>query len=125
MSIQRAQQDINILRGDTYTFRYQLIDVNEETGVETPVNITDHKINGQVRYSPDSSDVWYTFPITKPDAAKGVFQWTLNKADSENLLPVGSFEPDTAFYDIQIEINNAVFTFMHGNFKVSRDITRV
>ncbi|ELA9841212.1 hypothetical protein V4F87_003254 [Vibrio parahaemolyticus] len=124
MSIKRAQYDISIYRGDTPTFRYQMIDVNDETGEETVVDITNHEISAQVRYSPDSSEVWFEFPIRKTDPTNGIFEWKLTKEASEGLLQVGSFEPDTAVYDMQISINGSVFTFMYGNFKVTRDITR-
>ncbi|KFA97562.1 hypothetical protein [Vibrio sp. ER1A] len=124
MSIQRAQYDVSIYRGDTPTFKYQLIDVDDQTGEETPVDITDHTITAQVRYSPDSTEVWFTFPIVKVDAANGVFKWSMTKELSEEILPVGSFEPDTAVYDMQIERDGSVFTFMYGAFKVTRDITR-
>ncbi|MGL4843859.1 MAG: hypothetical protein ACRC2Y_04470 [Aeromonas veronii] len=123
--IQRAQYDISIYRGDTPKYRYQLTDVNDETGEESIIDITNHTISGQVRYSADSSEVWFTFPITKTDPKKGIFEWALTKKASEELLPAGSYEPDTAVYDMQIEINGSVFTFLYGSFSVTRDITRV
>ncbi len=125
MKIERGESPISIYRGDTATYRYQLTDINEETGDETPIDITNATIKGQVRYSPDSSDVWFELPITKHDAKNGWFKWSITKQQSEDLLPVGSFEPDTAMYDIQIELNGAVFTFLYGSFVVTRDITRV
>ncbi|KJR15229.1 hypothetical protein [Vibrio parahaemolyticus] len=124
MSIQRASYDIEIYRGDTPKFNYQLISVNQETGEETPVNITHHTITGQARRNSESSEVWFTLPIVKTDVTKGMFAWQLTKSDSENLLPVGASESDSAIYDIQVEVNNNVFTFMRGSFKVTRDITR-
>ncbi|MGL4843969.1 MAG: hypothetical protein ACRC2Y_05035 [Aeromonas veronii] len=120
---QRAQHDISIYRGDTPTYRYQVIDVDEE-GKETIVDLTSYNLTGQVRYSPDSSEVWFRFPITKTDPKNGIFEWSLTKQASEDLLPVGSYEPDTAVYDIQLELNGVVLTFLHGSFAVTRDITR-
>jgi hypothetical protein len=122
---QRAQDDISIYRGDTPKFRYQVIDVDDETGEETIADITSFNISGQVRYSPDSSEVWFTFPITKTDPKNGIFEWSLTKQASEELLPVGGYEPETAVYDMQMEVNGSVFTFLHGAFSVTRDITRV
>lgn len=123
--IKRAKYDISVYRGDTPKYRYQLTDVNDETGEETVIDITSFNIKGQVRYSADSQEVWFEFPINKTDPKKGIFEWSLTKQASEGLLPPGSFEPDTAVYDMQIEMNGAVFTFMYGSFKVTRDITRV
>lgn len=125
MTIKRAQYDIEIYRGDTPVYKFQLVDVNEETGEEVPVDITEHTIKGQVRYTPDSIDTWFEFPIEKVEPENGVFKFVVTKDISEQLLPVGSIEPDTATYDMQIELNNAVFTFLHGKFRVTRDITRV
>lgn len=125
MKIERGESPITIYRGDTATYRYQLTDVNDETGEEVPIDITNAVISGQVRYSPDSSDVWFELPIEKHDPKLGHFKWTITEQASQDLLPVGSFEPDTATYDIQIKLNNAVFTFLYGSFVVTRDITRV
>lgn len=125
MKIERGESPISIYRGDTATYRYKLTDVDDNTGEETDIDITEATIKGQVRYSADSTDIWYEFPIEKHDPKNGGFKWTITKQDSENLLPVGSFEPDTAIYDIQIALNGAVFTFLYGSFAVTRDITRV
>ncbi|ELH4810058.1 hypothetical protein Q9X96_003091 [Vibrio vulnificus] len=123
--IQRAIYDIEIYRGDTPIYTFGLTDKNEETGEEVPVDITNHTIKGQVRYTPDSSEVWFEFPIVKTDPTNGIFKFAVTKEMSDQLLPAGSIEPDTAEYDMQIELNNSVFTFMHGKFRVTRDITRV
>ncbi|MFL1802314.1 hypothetical protein ACJW8F_13115 [Plesiomonas shigelloides] len=122
--IQRAKYDIKIYRGDTPKFRYKLTNIDDESGEESVIDITDYQIKGQVRYSSESPDVWFEFPIQKTDPKNGIFEWKLTKEASENLLPVGSFEPDTAVYDIQISIGDSVFTFMYGSFSVTRDISR-
>lgn len=124
MSIKRAVEDIQIYRGDTPTHWYQIMEVNDETDEETPLDINRHTITAQVRYSPESIDTWFTLPIEKVDPDKGIFQWRLTKAQSEELLPVGSGLPNTAVYDMQIEIEGSVFTFMVGKFSVTYDITR-
>ncbi|MCU8498505.1 hypothetical protein M2G70_07480 [Vibrio vulnificus] len=124
MSIQRANYDIEIYRGDTPKFKYQLLSVNADTGEETPVDITHHNITAQVRRNSESSDVWFTLPIVKDDLLNGKFSWQVSKTDSESMLPVASTDSDNAIYDIQIEVDGSVFTFMRGAFKVTRDITR-
>lgn len=124
MSIQRAIYDIEVYRGDTPKFSYQLISVNQETGEEEPVDISRHTLTGQVRRTFDADKVWYEFPLIKSDAAQGKFYWQITKADSENLLPSNSTESDSAMYDIQIEFEDNVFTFVRGSFKITRDVTR-
>ena len=124
MSIQRASYDIEIYRGDTPKFNYQLLSVDPETGAETPVDITHHNITAQVRRNSESSDVWFTLPIIKTEVTQGKFSWQITKGDSESMLPAGSTDSDSAIYDIQIEVNGSVFTFMRGAFKVTRDVTR-
>ncbi|ENM2831984.1 hypothetical protein AB6Q85_002331 [Vibrio cholerae] len=124
MTIQRASYDIEIYRGDTPKFRYQLLQVDQDTGEETPVDITHHTITAQVRRNADSSDVWFALPIVKDDIKNGKFHWKINKTDSESMIPVGSTDSDNAIYDIQMEVEESVFTFMRGAFKVTRDITR-
>ena len=123
MSIKRAEYDISVYRGDTPTYRFQVIDVDDDTSEETIVDITEHVITGQVRYSPDS-DVWFNLPITKTEPSNGVFEIPFTKALSDSILPVGSIEPDTALYDIQMSHSDKVFTFLYGKFRISRDITR-
>ena len=125
MQIERAKADISIYRGDTPKYNYQLINIDDETGEEVNVDITNATISGQVRYDTDSPEVWFTLPITKTSPELGIFQWKLTKQQSEELLPVGSIEPNSAIYDIQIELNGAVFTFLYGSFTITRDITRI
>lgn len=124
MTIQRASHDIEIYRGDTPKFTYQLIHVNNETGEEIPVDITHHNITAQVRRNADVMEIWYTLPIVKTDPINGVFVWAISKEDSENLLLPISTASNTAVYDIQVEVDGKVFTFMTGTFSVTRDITR-
>lgn len=130
MAITRATNPINIYRGDSYITQYSMIDVDEASGFETPIDITDFEITGQVRFRPDEPTIWFTLPIVKTDPTNGIFEWTLTESESANLLPVGATTPSSAVYDIQIRIPNAdpdkvrVFTFLTGTFSVTTDITR-
>ena len=124
MSIQRANEDLTVYRGDTEIYGLQILDVNEETGEETPIDITQATIKGQVRYSPDS-DIWFELPISKLEPLKGICEIRFTSEFSSSLLPVGSIEPNTAIYDVQIERAGEVFTFLYGKFLITRDITRV
>lgn len=120
----RAKIDIFIYRGDTAEFSYQVIDVNDDTGEEVIADISSFNITGQARYSSDSDEVWHNFDIVKKDPKNGIFSWSLTKQQSEELLPVGGFEPSSGVYDIQMEVNEKVYTFVYGSFAVSRDVTR-
>ncbi|HDI3263888.1 TPA: hypothetical protein PMC50_002509 [Vibrio cholerae] len=120
----KANHDIHIYRGDTPSFYYQLLDVNDETGEETPIDITRHTFKAQVRYNVEDPDIWFELPIVKHNPKQGQFKWSVTKEVSEQLLPFGSGLPNTAVYDIQAELEGAVFTFAYGKFNVSRDITQ-
>lgn len=130
MAIQRASSPINVYRGDAYTWRYTLEDVDESIGQSTPIDISSFEITAQVRYTPDADAVWFTIPINKTDPTNGVFEWTLTEAASKALLPPSATTPSTAVYDMQLRIPNAdpdlveVITFLTGSFSVTTDVTR-
>lgn len=119
--IKRAQYNITIYRGDTPTYKLTLVD-QQEDGREVPVDLTHYNVTGQVRYSPDG-DVWFNLPITKKDPVNGVVEIKFTKQLSDSLLPPGSGGADNAPYDVQIERDGAVFTFLTGKFSITRDIT--
>lgn len=130
MAIQRGVSPINVYRGDAYTWQYTLTDIDDNTGIRTPIDITNFELVGQVRYTPDNDNIWFTLPITKTDAVNGVFEWTLTETASQNLLPVGATTPSTAVYDIQLRVPNVdpnlvtVLTFLTGTFAVTTDVSR-
>lgn len=131
MAIQRGNAPITIYRGDSYRTQYTLTDVDDATGITTPVDISSFEINGQVRFTPDSDQIWFTLPITKTDPINGVFEWVLTETESKALLPPGATTPNTAVYDIQLRIPDAnpdnvrVLTFLQGTFSVQTDVTRL
>lgn len=130
MAIQRGISNIEIYRGDSYTYQYTVIDVDDNTGIETPVDLTNFEITGQVRYTPNDSTIWFTLPIVKSDSLNGIFEWALTETESASLLPPGAETPSTALYDIQLRLPNVdpdkvqVLTFLKGSFSVSTDVTR-
>ncbi|AGG58283.1 hypothetical protein VPDG_00122 [Vibrio phage henriette 12B8] len=130
MTIQRGTSPINVYRGDAYTWQYQMVDVDDDSGIRTVIDITNFDITGQVRYTADNDTVWFTLPIVKSDPVNGIFEWTLTETASKNLLPPGATTPSSAVYDIQLRIPNAdpnlvrVLTFLTGTFAVSTDVTR-
>ncbi|MFM1687952.1 hypothetical protein ACJ7VZ_05430 [Aeromonas salmonicida] len=123
--IKHARYDFIIYRGDTQKWTMQLKDVNDATGVETEVDITNFTITGQCRYSADSSDILFTLPIVKTDPKKGIIEIIVTKQQSEMLLPVGSTQSSESVYDIQLNIGTSVWTFLSGSMSVVRDITRI
>lgn len=131
MAIQRGTAPISIYRGDSYRTQYTLTDIDDATGITTPVDISNFDITGQVRFTPDSDQIWFTLPIVKTDSVNGVFEWVLTEAESKALLPPGATTPNTAVYDIQLRIPDAdpnnvrVLTFLQGSFSVQTDVTRI
>ncbi|CAJ1855718.1 hypothetical protein HLBENOHH_02478 [Aeromonas dhakensis] len=125
MSIKRPRRDLQIYRGDTPTFGFQLMDVNESTGTKTPIDLSaGFTLKGQVRYSAENTDVLYELPIKVLDAKNGLCQIRIPKTASESLLPPGSSLSDTAVYDIQVSYGDNVLTLLTGGFSIQRDVTR-
>ncbi|HGY0993977.1 hypothetical protein [Aeromonas salmonicida] len=122
--IKQARYDFLIYRGDTPKWTIQLKDVNDETGVESEVDITNFTITGQCRYSADSSDILFNLPIVKKDPKKGIIEIVITKQQSEMLLPVGSTQSSESVYDIQMTVGTSVWTFLSGGMSIIRDITR-
>lgn len=125
MSIKRARRDLQIYRGDTPTFGFQLMDVNESTGAKSPIDLSaGFVIKGQIRYNSESTDVLYELPIKILNAKSGLCQITIPKTVSETLLPPGSSLSDQAVYDIQVSLGESVVTILVGGFSIIRDVTR-
>ncbi|QWL58225.1 hypothetical protein HQ400_07865 [Aeromonas jandaei] len=125
MAIKRARRDLQIYRGDTPTFGFQLMDVNESTGAKSPIDLsTGFVLKGQVRYNAEDVNVLYELPIKVLDAKNGLCQITIPKTASETLLPPGSSLASEAVYDIQISRGEHVLTLLTGGFSIIRDVTR-
>ena len=118
---------IKVRRGDTGVWRYTMEETNEYDQVVGPLDISDFTFTGKVKW--DQNTDWFVFPITIDDPTAGKWSWSLNKAQSEALLPVGTPPPDSASYEVQISFvdvggDTQVATILAGTFTVVRDLVR-
>lgn len=120
----QAEYDITIYQGDTPRYLYKLQSIDPITGERTPVDITHHIFKGQVRKYLGDSKVWCELPIEKLDVEQGVFGWRFTKEVSEALIENAYIPSVEGFYDIQVEVDGIVFTFIKGKFTVVADITK-
>lgn len=122
---------INVRRGDTGTWTFELRNIDYSTGfpVDTgPIDISAWDIIAFAKY--DQNTVWFDFPIEKIDGGTtGRYQFYIDKSLSERLLPVGDFSnPDNSSYEVQVSFDNGgrteVATILEGSFTVYRDLIR-
>ncbi|MGL6606618.1 hypothetical protein [Aeromonas hydrophila] len=124
--IKRGRYDLQIYRGDTPTWKMQLFQVDDTTGVKSAIDLSSgFNVAAQVRYNSEATDILYTLPIQVIDAKNGVIKITVPKTASETLLPAGSSLSDTAVYDMQITKGDSVFTILTGGFSIVKDVTRL
>lgn len=128
MASETAKINFTVRRGDTTSFT-QTLKVGTNLAEAVPFNLTGWQINAQVRYNPDNPNEWISLPITVIDAVNGKFRIKWTASQSAALLPVGSNEPASAGYDIQIrrigDEENTTTTIQSGTFNVITDYTRV
>ena len=124
--IQAAVYPITVRRGDTGTWKFTLDNLDQNGLPSGAIDITNWNFTGKVKK--DQNVIWFTFPITKTDAVNGKWEFYIDKATSESLLPVGSPPPDSASYEVQVDIDNGgqieVATILTGTFTVIRDLVR-
>ncbi len=124
MAISRATWAYNVYKGDNPVTQMVVIDVNSETGVRTPVDLSRFNIRAEVRPSANSSTILLTLPIVITDAANGIFQWQFTSAETQ------AFPFVSGVFDIQMETKEAnvddrlKFTFITGTMSVTEDVTK-
>lgn len=128
MQIERGVLDIVVYRGDSQVIELSFVNVDDETGNEVVMNLSDIEINSQVRYDFDDSSVWLDMKPRILDAAKGLVQILITASESAALAPPAEAgSPLTGRYDLQFKDKNnpeAVYTPLVGAFRVERDVTR-
>ncbi|WP_270665351.1 MULTISPECIES: hypothetical protein [unclassified Aeromonas] len=107
----------------------KFINVDDQTGVEAPVDLTNMEIVLQARYQPDDLTPVFTLPWTLVGSAKnGIGYFTLNKTLSESLAaPYGQEKRNSGSYDVQFWSKTdpeAAFSPVKGNWRVELDVTR-
>lgn len=105
---------ITMIRGDTLSFGFELMDENQEPFTQTP------------------SSVYFTCKSNKTDNIN-LFQKTLGDGitDRGNGQYVVRVPPEDTkfaeagkyFYDLQIGINGDIYTLMHGVLELVQDVT--
>lgn len=112
-----------IIQGDSFSKSYAMDTLNTDTGVKTPIDISNKIVTGQIRLSPDSIDaIDFTTAIT--DGGSGVENtFTLSLTSQQTT----TMRPGTWQYDVQLaDITNPdeVTTVLKGNFIVRAEITQ-
>lgn len=124
MAITRGVYNISHYRGDAYIMQWTILDLNEDTGVSTPVDITDMVVSMDIRATADSTSVIFTPTLEKTDPTNGIFQWRITPAISDQL------QVTTGVYDIQLTVPNVdptltqILTIITGSWAVVQDVTR-
>lgn len=111
----KTDVDITAVRGDTIALGVELLDEDGEL-------ITDDLDEAYFSCKEDPNNDEYVFQKTLSDGITKVStgNYTIRVApeDTEN-LDVGTF-----FYDLEIHINDDVYTPLKGKLKLEQDITR-
>lgn len=128
MAIQQADFDLVLYRGDSRRIQMEFTNVDDETGVEFPVDLTNLEVKLQARYEPNDPVTVFELPWTLIDAKKGIGYFTLKRTLSESLVsPYGNDMRSSGVYDIQFwsKIDPEVaFTPIKGNWSIGLDVTR-
>lgn len=124
MAITRGIYNIEMYRGDNPVYQFVMTDRNEETGVVSPIDISQFELQGQIRPSATSLTILLEIPIVVTDAPNGIFQFQLTAEEATDLTFV------TGVYDLQLRMTGAtpaedqVLTFITGTFSLTEEVTR-
>lgn len=110
------KRDINIVKGDSLSFGFTL------TGLE---GATVTAVSFSCKETPDSGEDLFTANLdnggTWKDSAtaSGATYGVRIAPEYTDNLPAGRY-----FYDLEVRINEDVFTFMKGRLNIEYDVTR-
>lgn len=110
------KKDINIVKGDSLSFGFIL------TGID---GATVSEVSFTCKETPDSREPLFVSNFENKGCWKDAFTTdTLQcgvriKPEYTDSLPAGRY-----FYDLEVRINEDVFTFMKGRLNVEYDVTR-
>lgn len=111
-----VKQDITVVRGDTLSFGFMM------TGLDGNLP---NSIKFSVKDNPDETETLFSAGLDSGEIWRE--NWNLNTATFGVRIPPRLTEgltPGRYFYDLEVRINDEVFTFMKGRFVVEYDITR-
>ncbi|MGY3913622.1 hypothetical protein ACW5XW_23820 [Aeromonas piscicola] len=129
MANKQIKWDLDIYRGDSKRIQMTFVNVDDQTGVTTPVDLTNLTVKLQARYAANDLGAIFELPWTTINAKQGLGYFNLTKTLSESLA--APYGPDVGktngVYDIQLWSKldaQASFTPIYGNWVVRQDITR-
>ena len=109
-------QDIDMIKGDTLIFNFELQGLGEETPDAITFSCADN-IN--------------TTPLFTADLTDGISLDEYNSYTDERIYSVRiapnktkDLDINRYYYDLQLELNNEIFTLMRGRLTLLYDITR-
>lgn len=111
-----------IIQGDSFSKSYAMDTLNTDTGVKTPIDISNKTVTGQIRLAPGQEPV-IDFTTSISDGGTGVentFTLTLTSQQT-TAMRAGTWQ-----YDVQLIDNTnteVVDTVLKGNFIVRAQIT--
>lgn len=128
MVVKQAEYNIDIYRGDSSIIELRFSDTDNQTGAETPSDLSTITVAAQVRYDADQPEVWLDLQPVIADAANGLVRITIAASKSASTVPTtDSAAPVTGRWDLQFtdKTNPEIkFTPITGSVTVRKDITR-
>lgn len=113
-----------IIQGDSFNKAYTMKTIDTETGIETPIDLSNKTIRGQIRVTPNSPDPvdFSTSTFASPDGGGIIDTFAISLSSLQTTPLVGG----TYMYDVDITDPNttAVQTVLKGNFIVRSEITK-
>lgn len=126
--IKQGVYDFDIYRGDSSVYRMIFKNIDNSTGVESPLDLSKFNIIAQVRYTADQDSVWINLDPQVVDAAGGVLQiWLTSGVTAASVPPSDPMAPTAGVWDLQFQLitdEQNVFTPIVGTFRVRKDVTR-
>ncbi|HDN9017632.1 TPA: hypothetical protein P2I01_004566 [Aeromonas salmonicida] len=129
MANKQIKWDLDIYRGDSKRIQMTFVNVDDVTGVTTPVDLTNLTVKLQARYAANDLGIAFELPWVTLNAKAGQGYFNLTKTIAESLA--APYSPDVSktsgVYDIQLWSKTdaqASFTPIFGNFVIRQDVTR-
>lgn len=114
--INAIYQDIDIVRGDTLAFNFQLQGLGGETPDALTFSCAEH-YNYDPLFTADLSD---GITLEEYNAAKDIATYSVKIAqDKTKDIDIGRY-----YYDMELQTNNDVITLMRGRLTLLYEVTR-
>lgn len=118
--------DILILQGSTFRSSCHLVDFDETTGVETPIDLTGYAGRGQIRWKSTDPLPLAEFVVSLTNPTNGDFDFVLPAESSSAIVLTGAGADDLsiAYYDIELYKNDEVIRVVSGKAYISPEQTK-